>query len=33
LILSLTYVPMMTSLFLKKTIKDTRTFADRFFSW
>lgn len=33
LILSLTYVPMMASLFLKKTIKQTRTFADRFFEW
>lgn len=33
LILSLTYVPMMASLFLKKTIKETRTFADRFFHW
>jgi len=33
LILSLTYVPMMCSLFLKKTIKETRTFADRFFGW
>lgn len=33
LILSLTYVPMMASLFLKKTIKQTRTFADRFFAW
>ncbi|MDF9829385.1 CusA/CzcA family heavy metal efflux RND transporter [Parabacteroides sp. PF5-6] len=31
LILSLTYVPMMASLFLKKTIRQTRTFADRFF--
>ncbi|MDL2212905.1 CusA/CzcA family heavy metal efflux RND transporter [Bacteroides sp. OttesenSCG-928-E20] len=33
LILSLTYVPMMASLFLKKTIKESRTFADRFFDW
>lgn len=33
LILSLTYVPMMASLFLKKSIKQTRTFADRFFDW
>jgi cobalt-zinc-cadmium resistance protein CzcA len=31
LILSLTYVPVMASVFLKKTIKETRTFADRFF--
>ena len=31
LILSLTYVPMMSSLFLKKTIKEKRTFADYFF--
>lgn len=31
LILSLTYVPMMASLFLKKSIKEQRTFADRFF--
>ena len=33
LILSLTYVPMMASLFLKRTISNTRTFADRFFEW
>lgn len=33
LILSLTYVPMMTSLFLKKSIKQRRTFADCFFGW
>jgi cobalt-zinc-cadmium resistance protein CzcA len=32
LILSLTYVPVMASLFLKKTVKQTRTFADRFFN-
>ena len=32
LILSLTYVPMMASLFLKKSIKETRTLADRFFN-
>lgn len=31
LILSLTYVPMMASLFLKKKISDKKTFADRFF--
>ncbi|MEG1684391.1 MAG: CusA/CzcA family heavy metal efflux RND transporter [Bacteroides sp.] len=31
LILSLTYVPMMASLFLKKDIKNKITFADRFF--
>ena len=33
LILSLTYVPVMASIFLKKTIKNTRSFADRFFDW
>ncbi len=33
LILSLTYVPMMASLFLKKTISSKETFADRFFKW
>lgn len=33
LILSLTYVPMMSSLFLKKSIDIKPTFADRFFSW
>ena len=33
LILSLTYVPMMASLFLKKELKETRTLADRFFDW
>lgn len=33
LILSLTYVPMMASLFLKKELKQTRTLADRFFDW
>ena len=32
LILSLTYVPMMASLFLKRHIRATRTFADRFFA-
>lgn len=32
LILSLTYVPMMASLFLKRTISSKPTFADRFFS-
>lgn len=31
LILSLTYVPMMASLFLKRQILSTPTFADRFF--
>ena len=31
LILSLTYVPMMASLFLKRTISPKPTFADRFF--
>lgn len=31
LILSLTYVPMMASLFLKRTISTKKTFADRFF--
>ncbi|MEG0815353.1 MAG: CusA/CzcA family heavy metal efflux RND transporter [Mucinivorans sp.] len=33
LILSLTYVPMMASLFLKHKIVVKRTFADRFFGW
>lgn len=33
LILSLTYVPMMASLMLKRTITASRTFADRFFEW
>lgn len=33
LILSLTYVPMMASLFLKHTIVMKPTFADRFFEW
>lgn len=33
MILSLTYVPMMCALFLKKKIKQTRTFADIFFEW
>ncbi|SHE73019.1 CusA/CzcA family heavy metal efflux RND transporter [Dysgonomonas macrotermitis] len=32
LILSLTYVPMMASLFLKRTINNKLTFADRFFN-
>ena len=31
LFLSLTYVPMMASLFLKRTISTKKTFADRFF--
>ena len=33
MLLSLTYVPMMASLFLKHTIIEKPTFADRFFSW
>ena len=33
LILSLTYVPMMASLFLKHQIEVKKTFADRFFEW
>ena len=33
LILSLTYVPMMAALFLKKKIVAKPTFADKFFSW
>lgn len=33
LILSLTYVPMMASLFLKRTISTKATIADRFFEW
>lgn len=33
LILSLTYVPMMASLCLKRTMTVKRTFADRFFDW
>lgn len=33
LLLSLTYVPMMSSLFLKRTISAKPTFADRFFKW
>lgn len=33
LLLSLTYVPMMAALFLKRTISAKRTFADRFFKW
>lgn len=31
LLLSLTYVPMMASLFLKRTVSSKRTFSDRFF--
>ncbi|MCL2561158.1 MAG: CusA/CzcA family heavy metal efflux RND transporter [Rikenellaceae bacterium] len=31
LILSLTYVPMMASLLLKRQVKERRTFSDRFF--
>ncbi|MGJ0930832.1 CusA/CzcA family heavy metal efflux RND transporter [Phocaeicola vulgatus] len=31
LLLSLTYVPMMASLFLKREVKSKRAFADRFF--
>lgn len=33
LILSLTYVPMMASLFLRKKVLDKPTPADRFFAW
>jgi heavy metal efflux system protein len=33
LLLSLTYVPMMASLVLKKEKKNKRTFSDRFFAW
>lgn len=33
LLLSLTYVPMMSSLFLKHRINAKPTFADRFFKW
>ena len=33
LLLSLTYVPMMASLFLKREISLKPTFADRFFAW
>lgn len=33
LLLSLTYVPMMATLFLKRHISDKRTLADRFFTW
>lgn len=33
LLLSLTYVPMMASLFLKKEIRSSRTWGDRFFDW
>lgn len=33
MILSLTYVPMMTSLFLSKKIKDHKTFSDRLVNW
>lgn len=33
LILSMTYVPMMSALFLKKTITNKRTLSDRFIGW
>lgn len=33
LLLSLTYVPMMSSLVLRRRISDRPTFADRFFAW
>lgn len=33
LLLSLTYVPMMASVFLKRTVSVKRTLADRFFDW
>lgn len=33
LILSVTYVPMMAALFLKKTIREKRTLADRIIGW
>jgi cobalt-zinc-cadmium resistance protein CzcA len=33
LILSLTYVPMMASLLLKRKVVEKSTFADRFFIW
>ena len=33
LLLSLTYVPMMASLFLKRSVSDKPTLADRFFGW
>lgn len=33
LILSVTYVPMMASLFLRRTVTVKRTLADRFFDW
>lgn len=33
LLLSLTYVPMMASLFLKKTSSTKKSFSDRFFEW
>ncbi len=33
LLLSLTYVPMMASLFLRKKVLDKPTLADRFFAW
>ena len=33
LLLSLTYVPMMASLFLKRNIRMKQTLADRFFAW
>jgi cobalt-zinc-cadmium resistance protein CzcA len=32
-ILSLTYVPMMSALFLKKTIRNELTMSDRFIAW
>ena len=32
-ILSLTYVPMMSALFLKKKITNTSTMSDRFIAW
>ena len=33
MILSLTYVPMMTSLFLSKKIKEHKTFSDKLVNW
>ena len=33
LLLSLTYVPLMSSLFLSKTISDTETWSERFIHW
>ena len=33
LLLSLTYVPMMASIFLKRSVAMRPTFADRFFDW